>query len=190
MTRIPATTAALVAIGLSLSACNFSVSSSADAETGEDSAAPANAPVTDADKAAAETAIRAIYATYNREDTSAVPSAEDRPVFSQELTALIATIPHHEGELGLLDDADWFCGCQDWDGATAGITQIASESRPDGKVEVTSHFLPVADAEPTVITFLMVKEAGQWKIDDMIRPSGNSTLRRDIAAAVSEASGG
>ena len=174
-----------------LAGCNFSIGSGESETPDQASAAHAAAAApTDADKTAAEAVIRAIYATYNREDTSAPIAAEDRPVYSQELKNLIATIPHTDGELGPLDDADWFCGCQDWDGATASITQISSEARPDGKVEVTSHFLPVADSEPTVITFLMVKEGGQWKIDDMTSIVPNQTLRQAIATAVAEGNGG
>lgn len=181
---------AMVLLGASLlvTGCEASFSTGGDAEasaaTTGDAAAPA---ITDEDKAAAEQAIRDLYATYNRQDMSRTPEPWKQPVFSTELTDLIATIPMPEGEVGPLTDADWFCNCQDWDPATAGITELSSAARPDGKIVVSSNFQAMTDADPARIDFLMVRQAGSWKVDDLLTPGSGTTLRQDIAAAVAEA---
>lgn len=178
----------ILGASLLVGGCSASSSTEADAEAST-STASAPAAVSDADKAAAEQVIRTVYASYNRQDMSRTPASWEQPVFSTELTSLIATIPRPEGESGPLSDADWFCNCQDWDPATAGITELSSAARPDGKIVVSSTFQAMTDADPARIDFLMVREAGGWKIDDLLTPGGGTTLRRDIADAVTEATG-
>jgi hypothetical protein len=181
----------LLGASLLFAGCSASFSTEGDAETSATTASDAASPaITDEDKTAAEQVIRDIYASYNRQDTSRTPTSWEQPVFSAELTALIATIPRPEGEVGPLSDADWFCNCQDWDPATAGITELSSAVRPDGKVVVSSTFQAMTDADPARIDFLMVREGGSWKVDDMLTPGAGTTLRGDITAAVAEAAGG
>lgn len=170
--------AAFLPIALALTGCNDEPT----APTGDTttSAEPADASVA---KTAAEGVIRAIYGSYSQPGTADIPSASDRPVFSAGLKALIATIPHADGEMGPLDDADWFCGCQDWDPATAAVKSLTSTAQPDGKVTVESSFSAMANAESTNITYTLVNEGGSWLIDDMTMPGGES-LRAQIAAIV------
>lgn len=182
---------AVAPVALLLSGCDDAApteTETADAATPAD-AAPAAAPTADEAKAGAEAAIRAIYASYSSDDSASIPTAWERPVFSRNLAALVATIPHPTDEVGPLDDADWFCGCQDWDAATAAVKSLTATPLPDGKVSVVSSFSAMADAEPTNITFTMVNEGGRWLIDDMQTTGMPGTLRADIAAAVRDAGG-
>lgn len=177
---------AFFSIALTVSGCNDApATGGANKSAASEAAALATGEVTDADKVAAETVIRTIYDSYKTQDTT--PASDARPVFSVELTRMIAGLPRPEGMVGPLQDADWFCGCQDWDGANARVTELTSAVGADGKIVITSHFMPGLTGDPVVITYQMAKEDGQWKIDDMTNSSGDFSLRRDIANAVSEA---
>ena len=189
---MPKLTATLpLAAALLLAGCNVSFSTGDDSsanDSSEAATAPAAEPAA-ADKAAAEAAVREVYAPYLATDGSSPAAAWDRPIFSREMAALVATIPHPEGEIGPMDDVDWFCGCQDWDSATARIASLATSAGTDGKLLVASSFLPMAEAEPTNITFVMVKEDGKWLVDDMLSTGTDRSLRGDIAEAVSQPAG-
>jgi len=136
------------------------------------------------DRAGVEAAVAAIYRPYGQ---AGDPDATwDRPVWSAEVAALIGrwkkVMPEDEpDELG---DGDWLCLCQDWDAEAFRARLLSSEVvRPDAaRVRVQ---LDLGSGVTRETRLNMLRQAGQWKIDDLFAadfPRGlKQALRETIA---------
>lgn len=141
------------------------------------------------DRNALEGAFVEVYKPYTAGQHST--AAWDFPIYSAELTALIAqwrsVTP--SDEVDALSDGDWLCQCQEWDSSAFQATIVAT--RMTGK--------DIADLDVTVdlglgggpeamrmVTLNLKREEGAWKIDDIAAdsfPGGlRQTLRETIAA--------
>ena len=140
------------------------------------------------DMAAVEDRAAAIFAPYTAPEVDPTPSWE-RPIFSQEVSALIAhwlkVMP--EDEPDELNDADWFCQCQDWDKAKFKatlypVTPLTEDTvEVEGKIELFGEEGGIRD-----VRLIFKREAGDWRLDDMTGdsyPRGlKQALRETIAA--------
>lgn len=117
-------------------------------------------------------------------------AAWDYSIYSAETTALIArwkaVMP--EGEVDALNDGDWLCQCQDWQGDAfqARITGIEMGETGAAEVAITLDLgLGGADSERTE-KLILRREGDAWMIDDVVAeafPMGlKQALRETIAA--------
>lgn len=149
-----------------------------------EAAAPAPAPASpptqsaesaEADSASAEAFVRRIYARFSQETAE---TAEAAP-YSARLTALLAENARltPAGDQGYLD-SDPFCGCQDWDSFSLDNVAIIpiGDDRLDGAVTFTNRGVRAQHA------VVMVREQGQWRVDDVISGRDGSVFA-GLAAA-------
>jgi len=132
----------------------------------------ATASPSTADSAALDAQVAEIFRPYTQDmdDTA----AWDRPLFSAEVTALIA---HWEkvqpdDEPDALNDGDWFCQCQDWDEKKFKVTPRGRAVLPGGTAEVSVKidlgFDDIHDVRDARLIFR--KEGAAWKLDDLFAP--------------------
>jgi hypothetical protein len=150
----------------------------------------------DAQTAALDAQVAEIFRPYARGMDDTAPW--DRPLFSAEVTALIA----HWGKVqpadepDALNDGDWLCQCQDWDEKKFKVITQGHAMRADGSAEVTVKIdLGFDDAHDIRDTRLIFRnEGGAWKIDDLFAPEAfpkglrqalRDTIRDDEAIAAS-----
>ena len=140
------------------------------------------------DRAAIEGRVVEIFRPYT---TAASTPAWEQPIYSAEITALIAdwraVAPQDEPDA--LSDGDWLCQCQDWneEAFTATITSIDATSANLAEVEVDVDLgFPAADASLRRERLVLKREDGVWKVDDLVAeslPAGlKQALRETIAA--------
>jgi len=134
-----------------------------------------------------ETQVVGVFAPYR--GTPGQAAAWDFPIFSAETTALIAhwrsVVP--EGEVDALNDGDWLCQCQDWDGdgfqaAIVSIT-MASETTAEVELRIDLGFEGPESIRTERLT--LVREQDSWKIDDITAegfPNGLQQALRDTIA--------
>jgi len=148
-----------------------------------------------ADRTAIEQQVVGIYAPYAVAGNEA--AAWDYPIYSAELTALIArwNAVKPKGELDGMYEADWLCLCQDWqpDSFQATIVSIAMTDADTAEVELTLD-LGFGGPEGGAHQHLRLKrEQGAWKIDDIVAEGLDKglkqALRETIAADEAAASG-
>jgi hypothetical protein len=129
-----------------------------------------------------EAAIDAIYAPYfaDTDDLEATLPAWERPIFSKNMTALVAswqaTTP--ENEVDDLSGADWLCQCQDWDASTFS-TEVLESTITGDTATANVRMVVFAGAQHTA-TFNLVREDGAWKIDDLVAPDFPGGLRQKL----------
>lgn len=113
----------------------------------------------------------------------------ERPIFSQELRALIArwqsVVP--EGEVDDLNDGDWLCQCQDWDPKAfdLSILKVAAPGADHASVDVAIR-LAAGEAHKRRAQLRLANEDGRWMIDELYAadsfPNGlKQALRETIA---------
>ena len=117
-------------------------------------------------------------------------AAWDQAIYSAEVTALIArwkeVMP--EGEVDDLNDGDWLCQCQDWDGDAFQARMTSIEITEPGVAEVTVTLDlgfggPGGERDERLV---LRREGDAWKIDEIFAesfPKGlKQALRETIAA--------
>ena len=145
-------------------------------------------PASATEAEAVDVAITNLYAPYVAEapDWDAVRAQQN---YSAETAELIAQwekgLP--SDEVTYLADFDWLCECQDWD-STGFRVKIPPHGEPVGeRTEVTAQVsIGWGEAsEPIEKRFIMVREGGAWKVDDMFsevfQQGLKAALRRGIA---------
>ncbi len=148
----------------------------------------ASATLTTADAAALDAQVAEVFRPYRDDRDDDAPW--NRPIFSQEVTALIAhwqrVLPPDEPDR--LNDGDWLCQCQDWDAegfrASAGPAAALSPDSAEVPVKVDLGFDDVSDLRTARLVFK--READGWKLDDLYAdesfPQGlKQALRETIA---------
>jgi Protein of unknown function (DUF3828) len=144
------------------------------------------APITRADNSAIRAAIKTIYAPYV--DPTKEISAFEAPVFSARTKALIALWSNRRtsDEVSPLSQGDWFCQCQDWDSPGFRVTAIKIQPQAKGKIIATVSY-DLGWDEVRSLKFLMIRERGRWKVDDLLYDDASirltTELRREIAEA-------
>ena len=145
-------------------------------------AAACSAPAQAGDSAAVDAAVTALYAPYGAEapDWDAVRALKN---YSESTETLIAQwekgLP--EDEVTPLGDFDWLCECQDWDSSAFKLTIKPHGAPAAGKAEVSAT-IALGYGETRAERFLMVKEGGAWKVDDLF----SGSFPKGLKAALTE----
>ena len=128
--------------------------------------------------ASAEAFVREIYAGYAASEVSDAPPAGDgAPMWSRRMAALIdRDIELAKDDLPFLD-ADPICNCQDWEGIAVQSVRLRAIGR--GRVEATVRFVNGGEAQTG--RFILIREDGGWRIDDVLNPP-----YRGLAARLAE----
>lgn len=158
----------------------------------------AGATLSAADRAALDAQVGEVFRPYRGDVDD--KAAWDYPIWSQEVTALIAhwqrILPHDEPDA--LNDGDWLCQCQDWDARRFKVAIGAREALSPGvaqvAVEIDLGFGEVRDLRGARLLFR--KEGAAWKLDDIFAkdsfPKGlkqalRETIREDETLAAGKA---
>lgn len=131
--------------------------------------------------------IDGLFAPYRTSSDRPAPPVWTRPVFSSQVTPLIAAWRKtvQPGEIGsALEEGDWFCQCQDWDGPRFRILSRSYRTLPDGRVEADISFDLGGDTRRERIVFR--REGERWKVADLFSPAFPkglvAALKAEIAA--------
>jgi len=139
------------------------------------------------DRVELETRVVEIFQSY-RGPPNAV-AAWDNPIYSAEVAALIArwkaVMP--QDEVDALNDGDWLCQCQDWDGdgfqATIVSMAMSDEDTAVAELSVELGFGGPDSIRGEQVTFR--REQGVWTIDEIVAeafPNGLKQALRDTIA--------
>lgn len=146
--------------------------------------AACSVPVQADDSADVDQAVTALYAPYGAEapDWDAVNALKNYSAATEKLIA--------EWEKGLpqdevtdLADFDWLCECQDWDAAAFKLKIQPHPAPVGGKAEVTAR-IDLGWDETRDQRFVMVKEGGAWKVDDLFSQSFPNGLKAALREAI------
>ena len=147
-------------------------------------AAACPAPAQADESAEVDQAVAALYAPYGAEapDWDAVRALEQ---YSMSTEGLIrgwqSGLP--QDEVTDLADFDWLCECQDWDSEKFKLA-IQPHGQPvGGKAEVVAK-IDLGWDETRVERFVMVKEDGGWKVDDIFSESFPRGLKVALMEAI------
>lgn len=118
--------------------------------------------------------LAAIYAPYRK--AGAEPPADwDRPVFTRAASAAIARWKRQRPAGGLdasgLDEAGWFCACQDWDSAAFTVSRPETAMQGNDRALVRVAVRAAADGPPVRLAYRLQREAGAWLIADLSSPA-------------------
>lgn len=126
----------------------------------------------------AETFVRAIYAGYAAAEAGdAAPPEDGSPMWSRRMAALIDRDIELAGDDLPFLDADPICNCQDWEGIAVQSVRLRAIGR--GRVEATVRFVNGGEAQTG--RFILIREDGGWRIDDVLNPP-----YRGLAARLAE----
>lgn len=142
------------------------------AHTGEAIAAPRasqDAGILAASHASPDLFVRALLKMYEDGNVPLDQLPDNRAFFSAQTAALIArlSVANPEGVFS----ADPFCDCQDWGSlkVSAADTTIADPTHATVRVAMTG------DTKLTQL-YVLVKEAGGWRVEDIVHPTNGSML--------------
>ncbi len=143
-------------------------------------AAPAEAEDT-----SPEAFVRALYAPYGEADPD-WETVREKPMYSAATSALIdrwmaGADPDQVEDLA---DFDWLCQCQDWDTDAFALAIAPRGERTRDKAEVTAR-MELGRGDFAETRFLLVREHGEWLIDDQVSeafPNGLKAALREAMA--------
>ena len=126
----------------------------------------AASPLPAADREALDQTIMAIFAPYNEADMS--DAAWERPIYSKEVTSLIArweqVMP--QDEVDDLNDGDWLCQCQDWDPKQFRV-KVISHKAVEADVAEIEVDIDIGWGEKRDAFLSFRREDGKWMLDDL-----------------------
>ncbi len=151
------------------------------------SPAPAAPALSEADRAAVDAAVEAIYARY-RKPPELNGEGELAPTvgYARPLAAMVARwrAAQPGGEIdSVLSDADWFCQCQDWLGTGFRFLEKTIRPLPDGQVEARIRF-DLGDGMAQRARILFAREGSDWKVADLFSPAVPRGLLAQMSADV------
>ena len=131
-----------------------------------------------------DAAIANIYAPY-RTDAESKPEW-DRPLFTPGLKGLIGDWQKAIGEdLTALNEAGWFCECQDYSPKAYRMKRTALRELAPGKVEV-KYTVGVTAGMKAPQRLILVRDAkGRWLVDDLFTESMPKGLRAGLTPEIS-----
>jgi hypothetical protein len=136
-----------------------------------------------ADTASLDAAVTAIYRPYRRENLNS--AAWDRASFSAETARLVArwkrVMP--KDEIDDLNDGDWFCLCQDWQGMRWSIRARRFESADKASATVRIAF---GGGAPRDARLVFLRERGAWKLDDLFASDFPRGLKQALRETIAE----
>jgi Protein of unknown function (DUF3828) len=147
--------------------------------------ASAEAEAASSDAHAAEAAVRSIYSIYlmsaEQMSYSDVASVMDRPIYSADLTRIIAAW-RADNPPPDYTRTDWLCQCRTWNVGHASVEIGLVSRREGGRYQVTARFNPGFDGPNPSADFFMVKENGMWLVDDASFTAQEPMLRETLMA--------
>ena len=165
--------AAIALAPLALAACSAPVQPAPDATVAGDA--------TDLDATVA-----AFYAPYQREFDPRTDEADwDRPIFSAGLRQIIERwkTGFNDQEVAELQDFAWLCECQDWDQQAFEVT-IAPHAAPAQDRAEIDVAVAIGWNETRQQHLSLVREGGEWLIDDIRGESFPAGVRAGLAGAI------
>lgn len=132
-------------------------------------AAPGTASVAPADQAAIKAYLTKVLTSYKAgKPGQANPLPIDwSTVLTPDLAALVDRNAKLNDGVGVGNDADPICGCQDWD--TIAVKGIALSGRPDGRVLAR---VSIVNTRPYARQFVMARTKAGWRVWDVIETEG------------------
>lgn len=183
--RLQLVAAAPIALGLTLAACEAKPAvETAPAATQSADAGDLDPAILAASRTTPEAFVRSLLANYNQGIAlEAMP--DNRAFFSAATSALIAENDRLAGgEVGYFD-ADPICQCQDWMNIVVTDAETTTTDATHASVRATSR-----DGDSTLVqTYILIKEAGGWRVADIVHPEFGSMVdgvkasNTDLAAA-------
>jgi Protein of unknown function (DUF3828) len=145
-------------------------------------------PLSKADDNSLRAAIKAIYAPYSLPSRETESTA--RPVYSARTRALITRWSETRplDEVTPMAESDWFCQCQDWDPAATRLRSILIKPRTPNRAEAKATYMIGWD-EDRSLRFLMIREGGKWKVDDLLYDDEYVSLTTQLRKEIAEAGG-
>jgi hypothetical protein len=146
----------------------------------------AAAAPSDTERLEIETTVVGIFRSYTGPPGST--AAWDQAIYSAEVTALIAqwkaVMP--EGELDGLNDGDWLCQCQDWDGDAfqARINSIQLTAPAVAEVAITVDLGFGQAGSEREERLILRREGEAWMIDDIVAESFPNGLRQALRETI------
>ena len=126
----------------------------------------------------AEAFVRGVYAGYAAAEAVDAPPVEaGPPMWSRRMAALIERDIELAGDDLPFLDADPICNCQDWEGIAVRWVRTRAIGR--GRTEATVRFVNAGEAQTA--RFMLIREDGGWRIDDILNPP-----YRGLAARLAE----
>jgi len=145
----------------------------------------AAAPLAPVDTRAIDAVVARIFGRFNRDNDAT--AAWELPVWSAQTAALIRhwqrVMP--EGELDGLNDAEWFCGCQDWDSKAFRATTVSRTVVATGVVHVRLK-LALGGGTVRVERLVLRKEKGVWRVDDLFAEGFETGLKAALRQTIAE----
>jgi hypothetical protein len=159
---------------LALSACgkpapNAAASANAAAPTPTNAAAASATPAASSgDAADAKAFVEGLYTHYTVDPKTStwapMDKKDDAQVFDADMVRLLAAdVKAANGEVGAID-ADYICGCQDWEPFSATITVV---SATPAMAKAAADFRVFKTDQPRHLEFDLVKEKGAWRVHDI-----------------------
>lgn len=126
----------------------------------------------------AEAFVRGVYAGYAAaEAVDARPVEAGPPMWSRRTAALIDRDIELAGDDLPFLDADPICNCQDGEGIA--VRSVRTRALGRGRTEATVRFVNAGEAQTA--RFVLIREDGGWRIDDVLNPP-----YRGLAARLAE----
>lgn len=126
-----------------------------------------------------------VFAWYSKDTSSdAQPDFEARYMssgYNEAFRKVEAIDSKESGTVGFFDSDHWVCG-QDWQDLSMKVVDVTKKSEGVYSVEIEIHNL---DTE-THVTLAMVKENGQWLIDDMQREGSHDSEKSEMLHYIEE----
>jgi hypothetical protein len=144
-------------------------------------AASAPAKTAPQDQIAVAAVVRATLAPYANAKIVA-PDQFTAPRWGRQTRQLIKdwqTAPNSSGDVSPLADGDWLCQCQDWDAKAFRINTIRSTGSAPGRIIADVRY-SISRSAQRRLKFVMIREAGQWRIDDLVFPDQRDSLKAQL----------
>ncbi len=135
--------------------------------------------------------VRAALAPYADEETVA-PDYLSAPRWTTQTRVLIKRwqAAQKSGANGTdvtpLGGGDWLCQCQDWDAKQFRIKNITLTNQTRDRLIADTRYMITAH-DRRRLRFVMIREGGTWRIDDLIFDGQRATLKAQLRSETNAA---
>ncbi len=137
-----------------------------------------------------EVVIRSVFAPYNDPRVPA-PDYVNAPPWSAKTHLLInrwQSAPagkEIDSRVTPLRNADWLCQCQEWDNKLFRVNRFSLSKGKAGRTIADVRYLVTA-VDQRRLKFVMIREGGDWKIDDLVFEGKRGTLTAHLQRELTE----
>jgi hypothetical protein len=144
------------------------------------------APVTKTDDSAVRKTVTKIYAPFRNEIIK--EAWWEHPIYSAETRKKFVQWEQNRerrkaDDIDDLNNGNWLCGCQEYDTKYFRVKQNNINSLGSGKIEADIQ-LQITQTDTRKIRFMMVKEKGRWKVDDMFTDDDAKGLKQTLSEQI------